>query len=147
MQTEAVRVEVTWGRSDDRELLRRLVAANLGVDPRTLTEGRLCPDCGGSDHGRPSVRHGAVSTGWVSLARHEEVALAAWSPDAAVGVDVEDATAGDAWVRREARGKADGSGITGRDPEQLDTRLLTSPPGLLAALAVDAPQPWSVTVT
>lgn len=110
-------------------------------------ERRLCPGCGGSDHGRPSVRRRGVSTGWVSVARHQDVMVVAWSPDAPVGIDVDAVHAGDAWVRREARGKADGSGITGTDPAHLETLLLTAPPGLVAALAVDAPQPWSITLT
>ena len=44
-------------------------------------------------------------------------------------------------------GKADGTGITGEDPARLVTRLLTAPQGLVAALAVDAPEPWSITLT
>lgn len=147
MTTSPVRVDVAWGRSSDAILLTRLVAAGLGVEVADLAEGRLCPACGASDHGRPSVRRGAMSTGWVSLSRHGEVAVSAWSPDAPVGVDVDDAAAGEEWVRREARGKTDGSGITGADPTHLVTRLLTAPQGLVAALAVDAPEPWSITLT
>ncbi len=147
MQNGSVRVEVAWGRSDDGALVRRLVARALGADLDELVERRLCPACGGSDHGRPSVRRGAGNVGWVSLARHAEVAVAVWSPDAPVGVDVDDVSAGDAWARREARGKADGSGITGADPAHLVTRLLPAPRGLVAALAVDAPEPWSITLT
>ena len=147
MQTGPVRVEVTWGRSTDAMLLRRLVAAGLGAAAQDLVERRLCPTCGASDHGRPSVRRGTASTGWVSLSRRGDVAVAVWSPDAPVGVDVDDSAAGEEWVRREARGKADGSGITGTDPEHVRTRLLAAPAGLVAALAVDAPQPWSITLT
>lgn len=138
---------MAWGRSSDAMLLTRLVAVGLRVEAAELVEGRLCPSCGASDHGRPSVRRGPTSTGWVSLSRHGEVAVAAWSPDAPVGVDVDDAPAGEDWVRREARGKTDGSGITGADPTHLVTRLLRAPQGLVAALAVDAPEPWSITLT
>ncbi len=147
MQTGPVRVDVTWGRARDGELLRRLVASGLGLDPDDLVERRLCPGCGASDHGRPFVRHGDAGTGWVSLSRHQEVAVAVWSPDAPVGVDVDDVVAGEEWVRREARGKTDGSGITGVDPVHVVTRLLTARPGLVAAVAVDAPGPWSITLT
>ncbi len=147
MPTSPVRVDVAWGRSTDAMLLSRLVANGLGVEVADLVEGRLCPACGASDHGRPSVRRGTASAGWVSLSRKGDVAVVAWSPDAPVGVDVDDTAAGEEWVRREARGKADGSGITGADPAHLVTRLLTAPEGLVAALAVDAPEPWSITLT
>ncbi|MDF1705901.1 MAG: hypothetical protein P1U38_14115 [Aeromicrobium sp.] len=147
MKTSRVRVDVSWGRSTDTALLRRVVARGLGVDLEELVERRLCPACGAADHGRPSVRHQGVSAGWVSLSRHADVAVAAWSPDAAVGIDVDDVAAGVAWVRREARGKTDGSGITGADPTHVVTQSLSAPDGLVAALAVDAPAPWSITLT
>ena len=147
MQSGPVRVDVRWGRSSDVELLRRVVAGGLGVDVEGLVERRLCPRCGGSDHGRPSVRRGHVNAGWVSLARHQDVAVVAWSPDAPVGIDVDARDAGEAWVRREARGKAAGTGITAEDPVHLATRLLGASEGLVAALAVDAPPPWSITIT
>lgn len=147
MKGGPVRVEVRWGRSSDGELLRRVVAEGLGVEADELVEHRLCPRCGGSDHGRPSVRRGVASTGWVSVARHQDLAVVAWSPDAAVGIDVDDLAAGEAWARREARGKTDGSGITGPDPAHVVTRLLVAPRGLVAALAVDAPPPWDLAVT
>lgn len=147
MKAGAVRVDVRWGASADGELLRRLVADGLGVGGEDLVERRLCPGCGSSGHGQPSVRLRGRSAGWVSLSRHDGVAVAAWSPDARVGVDVDDTAAGEEWVRREARGKADGSGITGTDPTHVVTRLLRAPEGLIAALAVDAPEPWSLTLT
>lgn len=147
MKAGTVRVDVRWGPASDAALLRRLVADGLGVAVDDLVERRLCPGCGSSGHGRPSVRHGGRSAGWVSLSRCGGLALAAWSPDAPVGVDVDALAAGEAWVRREARGKADGSGVTGTDPAHLVTRLLTAPPDLVAAVAVDAPEPWSITVT
>ena len=52
MKTSRVRVDVSWGRSTDTALLRRVVARGLGVDLEELVERRLCPACGAADHGR-----------------------------------------------------------------------------------------------
>ncbi|GAA1734562.1 hypothetical protein GCM10009710_13970 [Aeromicrobium alkaliterrae] len=144
-----MRVEVTWGSADDEQLLRRAVATALGIGLEDVVESRICPDCGSSSHGRPVVRRAGPppteSAGHVSLSRHEDVAVVAWSAQAPVGIDV-DGAGRRAWVRREARGKCVGAGITAPDPAHLTTRLLMAPSVYVAALAVDSTQEWELVV-
>ncbi|WP_229053791.1 hypothetical protein [Aeromicrobium sp. Leaf350] len=144
-----VRVEVTWGHADDEQLLRRAVATALGTGLDQVVESRVCPACGASDHGRPVVRLAGPApsprAGHVSLSRHDDVAVVAWCEDAAVGVDV-DGPGREGWVQHEARGKCAGSGITAPPPEHLVARSLTTPPGCVAAVAVDTDGPWEVVV-
>ena len=75
----------------------------------------------------------------------DDVAVVAWCEDAAVGVDV-DGPGREGWVQHEARGKCAGSGITAPPPEHLVARSLTTPPGCVAAVAVDTDGPWEVVV-
>ncbi len=109
-----------------RMLLRELVADLTGADPASITVTAACPDCG-REHGRPRV-DGA----FVSLSHTGDLVVAAGSPTAPVGVDVERrdaAAAGRAderlaairlvaageglehWTRVEAVLKADGRGL------------------------------------
>ena len=144
-----VRVEVTWGHADDEHLLRRAVATALGIGLDDIVETRICPDCGANTHGRPVVRHAGPPptrrAGYVSLSRHREVAVVAWCAEAPVGIDV-DGPGRRAWVRREARGKCVGGGITTPDPVHLTTRLLMAPSDYVAAIAVDTIGEWELVV-
>jgi hypothetical protein len=96
---------------------------------------RLCPHCGGSDHGRPRLpgRHLslAYTAGLVAIA----------VADVGVGVDVE-ATGQLAWTRTEAVLKLTGEGVR-RDPSTVGdddawTLALTAPEGYVASLAAAA---------
>ncbi|MFT4188225.1 MAG: hypothetical protein QM621_06545 [Aeromicrobium sp.] len=133
-------VHIAWGHADDEGLLRRVVAAALDVSVAEIVEGRVCPDCGASDHGRPFLRAGGRRAGWASLSRHGDHAVAAWCASAPVGVDVD---ADPAWAHREARGKAVGTGITGDDPLHVASRDIDAPDGCAAAVACVADE-WQV---
>jgi 4'-phosphopantetheinyl transferase len=78
--------EATRDRAADRAALVALAARVLGVDAATLRLDRRCPNCGGLDHGRPTIAGGAVA---VSLARTDGVRALAVSTVGPVGVDVE----------------------------------------------------------
>jgi hypothetical protein len=100
------RVLVDWsGIAVAEPLVRPLVARLTGVDPGPLHH--LCPFCGSVEHGRPYVD----APVHVSVAHVTGLTLVAVSDVGRVGVDI-DAAGDDAWVRREAVGKALGTGIT-----------------------------------
>ncbi|MGN7221913.1 4'-phosphopantetheinyl transferase family protein [Curtobacterium flaccumfaciens] len=74
-------------RADDREALVAAVASATGVEPVAVRAGRVCPHCGGTDHGRPWASVAGTAVG-VSLARAPGVVALAVGPSA-LGVDVE----------------------------------------------------------
>lgn len=132
-------VEVFWGRADDSALLRRAVATVLDVAVDEVQEHRLCPRCGSSEHGRPSVRVSGRPAPHVSLSRHDTHAVVVVCRVAPVGIDV-DVASEPAWARREAVGKALGVGITEEVAEPGPAWVtITAPPGTTAVVAVDHP--------
>jgi 4'-phosphopantetheinyl transferase len=114
---------------------------------------RICPHCGGSDHGRPRI--GALHVSLAYAAGLVTVAVA----DVAVGVDAEALGPAPAladrlaWTRTEAVLKLTGEGIR-RDPASVSadeawTTSLAAPPGYVASLAAYAPvnvRCWTETV-
>jgi hypothetical protein len=131
----------------------RLEAAVLRAVGATSI-GRLCPRCGGSDHGRPWARGGDGTT-YVSLAYADGLSVAAWSTTGPVGVDVERDDGRDAgdygdlptWTRTEAVLKATGEGLRrdpGDLPEAWTTPLPDLPDGYVGHLALLEPPPLDV---
>lgn len=137
-------------------LLRTVVAAQLGTDPRAVAIHRRCPDCGGA-HGRPRIT-GTARPLHVSVTHAgDRVAVAVCAAE--VGVDVEQISeaeisrsslapgewaalralppyrrrAGFAamWVRKEAALKATGHGLR-VPPERVLVTGPQQPPELLA---------------
>jgi len=74
-------------RDDDREALLAAVVSATGRDGSVVRAGRVCPHCGGTDHGRPWAEVDGSAVG-VSLARTTGVLAIAVAPDV-VGVDAE----------------------------------------------------------
>jgi phosphopantetheinyl transferase len=98
-------VEIAWAPVAAAEpLLRPLVARMTGLDPGPLHHS--CPRCGSVEHGRPYVE-GPAS---VSVAHATGLTVVAVSMVGSVGVDVEPEVSA-SWVRREAVGKALGTGL------------------------------------
>lgn len=159
-------VEVTCGRAatsrEERDaLLREAVARFCEVSPADVSVGRLCPACGGSEHGRPyALTPGSPPQ--VSVSRTGDVVLVAVADDGPVGVDVEHLdTAGGwdrldgvllhpaeapvtdrdravLWVRKEALLKATGRGLAVR-PDLVRVTASDEEPRLLAWQAPDTP--------
>jgi hypothetical protein len=73
----------------DRAELRALAEAVLHEELGAVTAGRLCPRCGGSDHGRPYVVTQDGAAPQISLSYAEGLVAVAWA-DGPVGIDVED---------------------------------------------------------
>jgi phosphopantetheinyl transferase len=125
-------------RSDDRitvlaaHLLARSTAGRRTAD---VSLRHVCPQCGGTDHGRPSLHAGDRRLP-VSISHTRTLAVVALSPGGEIGVDVEAAgevpltdelftaaeqaaaradptgrTGRDIWAAKEALGKLDGRGI------------------------------------
>lgn len=140
--------------------LRMHVAAEVGVQPESVTVGRLCGRCGSAAHGRPWSSHGVH----VSLARSGPHLVTAVSTTGPVGVDVECVANVDrawsdlcavmdlgspvggtaraaVWCRIEAALKQDGAGLARPfDPQSLARRAvdpLVAPDGYCAAVACD----------
>jgi hypothetical protein len=92
-------------RPDLRELAHEILRSELGA----TAVGRLCPQCGSSEHGRPYV---VGATACVSLSYADGLVAVAWS-DSPVGIDIEDdgppvdGMDRRHWSRREALFKAD----------------------------------------
>lgn len=133
---EAAAPDARGGFLAGRVLLRRLAAAQLGIDPERVPIRAVCPDCGGP-HGRPFVEGSQLR---LSLSRcaGAVAAAVAWGCD--VGIDVETLghaeTARDAirevagggpshWTRVEATLKADGRGLR-VDPRRVRIAGLTA---------------------
>ena len=122
------------GRSSADELIRRLVAARIGVSERRVTVARHCPRCGSAQHGRPIVSTPAGPPVRASISRTRGHVLVALSMVGPVGVDAEamdgalrgvsdlllheDEAATAArdlatiWVRKESLLKATGQGLS-----------------------------------
>ncbi|MCW2754023.1 MAG: hypothetical protein JWQ32_1434 [Marmoricola sp.] len=145
----------------DQVLVGRIRAV-LGDGP-PVAVGRLCPRCGGSDHGRPWARHDHSDVP-VSLSRAGEHLVTAVAPGTApVGIDVEEIatiarawpdgvlapgeTAGTPeertriWAAKEAILKAEGVGLA-RPMDQVRVAdfsdrltMLAAPAGFVAVLA------------
>jgi 4'-phosphopantetheinyl transferase len=132
-------------------LLRVAAAPRLGIDPAEVVVDRTCPACGGP-HGAPRIVHAGAPGPWVSVSHSGLLVVVALSTHGPVGVDVQriadlpDPTMGQAWVRREARFKAQAvvpeqaspAATRSADlPEGGAVRDLEAPlDGYLAALAV-----------
>jgi hypothetical protein len=119
----------------DRAELREAGESILRRETGSDLVRRLCPRCGSSQHGRPSVRGGAH----VSLSYADGLVAVAWSTSGPVGIDVE---LGDRveWTRLEALLKAAGEGVTQQptdrpDLPDLPTRELRLPEGYVGTVA------------
>lgn len=66
-------------------LVRSAAAELLGADPTELVVEQRCPDCGGTDHGRPTIAGADIH---ISLS-HTRGWVAAVAAEQPVGVDVE----------------------------------------------------------
>jgi hypothetical protein len=73
----------------DRAELRSLAEAVLRVELGAVSVGRLCPRCGGGDHGRPYAVIPDGPAPQISLSYAEGLVAVAWA-DGPVGIDVED---------------------------------------------------------
>jgi len=82
-------VPVDDGPGSADHALAELVAVYLGVRVDQLHLGRLCPQCGGTDHGRPVVRPVDGRRVHVSIARTLGRTVVAAGSVGPVGVDVE----------------------------------------------------------
>ena len=123
-------VAVDWADVAVAEpLVRSLVEDLTGRDPGPLHH--LCPTCASVEHGRPYVE-APVS---VSVAHATGLTVVAASLAGSVGVDVE-RSAELSWVRREAVGKALGTGLLGGEAEQPAWSADLQIPGHVAAIAV-----------
>jgi hypothetical protein len=99
---------------------------------------RVCPRCGGADHGRPALLGTPGPAPYVSIGYATDLAVVAWAPDRAVGIDVE--RGGPEvrdWTRAEAVLKATGEGLR-RDPEGIEAWAspLSLPPRYVGAVAL-----------
>ncbi|KGN39578.1 4'-phosphopantetheinyl transferase family protein [Knoellia subterranea] len=74
-------------------LLRRLVADETGVDPRSLDFEKRCATCGTDRHGKPHVV--GMRDIHVSVSYGERMAVAAVTTLGEVGVDIEDLESAD----------------------------------------------------
>jgi hypothetical protein len=105
-----VSVHVVWDETAAAEpLVREVVRQIAGYDPGPLHH--TCPQCGGVDHGRPYVDAPLD----VSIAHAGGITIVAVSDQGPVGIDLEAAADPD-WVRKEAVGKAYGTGLLVEDP-------------------------------
>ena len=130
-------ITITWHDSTRNadEALREHVAQVLGVSAETVSTGRLCVECGSSNHGRPWATGGVE----VSLSRSGPHLLTAVSTAGPIGADVESIDAPDDWARKEAILKLIGRGLAVPMSEirvvEYDVRDLEAPDGYRAALA------------
>lgn len=129
------------GRGALRALAERLLVAHTGATGVV----RLCPHCGGGDHGQP-VLTGAGPLPRVSIGYADGLVAVAWSREGPVGVDVEAdgppvGAYGDrrSWTRTEALLKHAGTGLAHdpRDglPAGVPTYDLAVPEGYVGTVA------------
>jgi 4'-phosphopantetheinyl transferase len=122
-----MRVVVSWDTvADAEQLLREVVGEVTGYDPGPVHH--TCPQCGSVEHGRPYVEAPVD----VSIAHAPGMSIVAVSEAGPVGVDLEKADR--EWVRKEAAGKAHGTGILVEPPPGAHVVDLDVP-GFVAALA------------
>lgn len=148
-------------------LLRRLVAAETGADPRTLSFEKRCATCGTDRHGKPHVV--GMRDVFVSVSYGDHMAVAALTRLGEVGVDVEDLASADfdgfgavtldaaeaaplealdgdellaaralIWARKEAVLKATGHGLV-VDPSQVVVSAPDAPAALVEWKAAQHP--------
>lgn len=123
-------VLVGWTPGNAAALAQRMAESVTARHPGPLHH--TCPTCGSIEHGRPSYDAPIA----VSIAHAASLHLVAVSTAGEVGVDLEAAGAADLdWVRREALGKAHGTGIVAEPPGPAYVVDLEVP-GHVAALAV-----------
>ncbi|NHC23604.1 hypothetical protein G6553_10540 [Nocardioides sp. IC4_145] len=129
----------------EREALRALATRLLLEHTGAAGVVRLCPRCGGDDHGQPLLT-GAGPLPRVSLAYADGLVALAWGHGGPVGVDVEREGSpveayGDrrAWTRAEALLKHAGTGLAHdpRDdlPDDVPTHDLGAPDGYVGTVA------------
>ena len=113
-------------------MLRELAHALLRAETGAVAVARLCPRCGSSSHGRPSVRVASGSAPDVSISYTTDLVAVAWSDAGAVGIDVEqvgppiDGLDRQGWTRAEAVFKAGA---------EVPTRVIPMPDGYVATVA------------
>ena len=128
-------VVVAWAEVAVAEpLVRALAIGVTGKDPGPLHH--LCPTCGSVEHGRPSVDAPLA----VSVAHATGLTVVAVSLAGPVGVDVE-RDADSSWVRREAVGKALGTGLLIEELPEPSWSADLAIPGHVAAVALVSPLP------
>ncbi|MET3960139.1 4'-phosphopantetheinyl transferase [Marmoricola sp. OAE513] len=160
----AVPFDVTWASAGEPADVVIVQALTALLGPGPVRSGRLCPECGGSDHGNPWAVHSGEQVP-VSIARAGGHLLVVLAPGAeSVGADVEDVAAIEAdwpgtvlapgetatttaervalWVSKEAILKADGVGLN-RSMEEVvvaeydgDLQQIAAPLGFAAAVAL-----------
>lgn len=156
--------DVTWASAGEPADVVILQALTALLGPGPVRSGRICPECGGSDHGHPWAEHSGTRIP-VSVARARGWLLVVLAPGVrAVGADVEETAAvaedwpttvlapGESaetpeervalWVAKEAILKADGTGLT-RAMEDVvladfdgELHVVPAPLGLHAAVAL-----------
>ena len=100
-------VLIAWDEiADGSRLVRLVVADSTGRDPGPVFH--VCPGCGSVEHGRPYVD----APVHISIAHTRGLSAVAVSSSGPVGVDVE-RKADRQWLRAEAIGKAQGTGVLG----------------------------------
>ena len=128
MQSREGPVVVAWAAVANAEpLVREVVREMTGRDPGPVHH--TCVQCGSIEHGRPYV-DAPVD---LSIAHAVGVSIVAVSQVGPVGVDIERTDL--EWVRKEAIGKAHGTGIL-VDPHGPTWVTDLDVPGFVAALAV-----------
>lgn len=140
--TESVPFDVTWASAGEPADVVIVQALTALLGPGPVRSGRLCPECGGSDHGNPWAEHSGRRIP-VSVARAGGWLLVALAPGAAaVGVDVAQDPGGWDDVAREAVLKADGRGTSEAPAAEVlaafdgEVHAVPTPFGFQAAVAL-----------